>query len=189
VGRRTSAPPEFIVCAQPESRYAARMLARNGYTVRRGRVVNRDASRAIPPSSVRIVLGHGTDDGRELHLACGGARAKSLWLAADMPKPPRKARIYLYSCFCGRRLAVALAKSFVVGHYSQVPVPLAETRRVTLPFLRRVFELIGDRGVVTRPGMMRPLRRLASELVARETPQPGMALLAAVALSLSLYRR
>ena len=179
----------FIVSAEGDSKYAVRMLRGEGWTVLTGKVVPRRARRALLAGSRRIILGHGERE--ELWLACGGRRASERWLWVGMRQPPRDARLYLYSCWCGCRLAPALRTNFVVGHYNEVPIPTRLTRAVVLPFLSKVFQLMTTHTYRTPASLRRPLKPLAAQLVATHyfTAGGGLEWVAAALLSASLYRK
>jgi hypothetical protein len=165
------------------------MLRGQGWTVLTGRPVSRRARQALAAGSRRIVLAHG--ERGALWLACGGRRSAEKWLWVGMLRPPMNARLYLYSCYCGCRLAPALRTSFVVGHYNDVPIPGRETEAVVLPFLREVFQLMDNHTHRTPAALRRPLKLLASQLLSGNyfSASGGLEWMAAVLLSASLYRK
>lgn len=177
----------FIVCAKADQRYGVKLFRQEGWVVRSGVTVSIHAGRALPAGSRSILVGHG--EPAAFWLACGGYARSRKWLWAGMPRPPKDARIYLYSCSCASRLAPSLRSNFVVGHYKDVPTPRQENRAVVLPFLRKVFELM-DTGTHATPAAFRPaLNRLAARLVQEHyTDTDDRALIAAVLLAVSLYR-
>lgn len=179
----------FIVCAKRDSKYAVRMLRDEGLMVLSGRSVSREARRMLVKGSPRIVIGHGEPG--ELWLASGRRLVAEQWLWVGMPQPPREARLYLYSCWCGCRLAPSLQRNFAVGHFGEVPIPGHGTEAVVLPFLQRVFQLM-DRSAHSSPARLRrPLKQLATQLFAGYYFDVSGSLerLAATMLVASLYRK
>jgi hypothetical protein len=184
--RKAKDQTAFIVCAQPESRYAAQELRARGWAVLTGRRVSSRAHKVLGAGSRRIVLGHGSDE--ELWLACGSHASSIRWLWVGMKAPPHRVRLYLYSCHCGRRLAPWLRNCFVFGHYRPVPIPSRETHTVVLPFLEKVFVLIDSGSHASPAAIRRVLKRLAAELLRVHFLSGGLPLMAALVLSESLYR-
>jgi hypothetical protein len=87
-----------------------------------------------------------------------------------MPNPPQGARIYLYACLAGERLARFLRRCEAFGHSDVVPMPLDGAKRVVLRYLDEVDRLM--RGDEPIGNWRKRLGRLVNEAYALEVERP-----------------
>lgn len=147
---------------------SAQALKRWGKTVKHGDDVHDRADRAIPVSSTRIVIGHGDQEGTTVYFRKPRWASQRAWIFVGMNKPPRRARIYLYSCFAGIKLPKFLSDCTAVGHVTTVPMPLDSCRHVVKWFLEQVEELWPDSSL-SAADVIAELRERISKRLDRES--------------------
>jgi hypothetical protein len=122
------------------------VLRRTGRRVRHGVEVNGDARRQLRSGRRYVVVAHGNKRGTVKWFRSDWDTPQR-WLYVGMTHPPSATRIYLYSCFVGKRLPRYLRKRGVeaFGHIDRVPVPNGSAKRVVLSFLDVVDDLVSGR--------------------------------------------
>jgi hypothetical protein len=109
--------------------------------VRSDNEVGAVAAGELNPGGRFVVVAHGRADGTVLwHSSKTGSTVRWLWVG--MSDPPRDARIYLYTCFAGRKLSRFLKKCDVFGHCDVVPMPTGGAQGVILLYLDEVDRLM-----------------------------------------------
>jgi len=121
---------------------AHELLAQAGRAVRHGVEVGGSASDELIPGSRYVVIAHGDEEGSVYWAR--GAGAGERWLWVGMEPAPIGARVYLYCCSAGPRLAEYLRDCECFGHSSAVPMPVDEWADVVIVFLDKVDRLMAE---------------------------------------------
>ena len=118
-----------------------RILKRSRRNVRYDTQVNRSAATAMKAGSRYVVIAHGNPDGTVMWFRSDSPPA-SPWLWSPMANPPKKARIYLYSCHAGKELPRFLKSCECFGHTNVVPTLIGGANDVVLRYLNEVPRLM-----------------------------------------------
>ncbi len=133
----------YLVSGDENIRPSDDNLRRTGRRVRFDDDVDDDAAVELREGKAFVVLAHGQANGTiKWFKSSRGSSARWLWVG--MPRPPRRARLYLYSCHAGRRLPHFLKHCEAFGHVDVVPMPVGEARDAVLGFLTQVDWLVSD---------------------------------------------
>jgi hypothetical protein len=114
-----------------------------GRRVRHDAEVSETAADEMISGRSYVVIAHGSKDGTvKWFRSDTGSAARWLWVG--MRRPPRGARVYLYSCYAGRKLPHFLRYCECFGHTDVVPMPRGGGKDAVLAFLDQVDRVLRD---------------------------------------------
>jgi hypothetical protein len=116
-----------------------------------------------------VVVAHGRADGTVLWFS-SNAGTVIRWLWVGMPRPPKKARVYLYACLAGRKLSRFLKHCDAFGHSDVVPMPTGGAQGVVLRYFDEVDRLMRRDG--TTQHWRATLGRYINDVYVKEIEQP-----------------
>src|SRR5882672_1245768 len=91
-------------------------IRRSGRRVRHGKEVDGDARVVLRTGRRYVVVAHGNPKGTTVSWFREDWSNSQRWLYVGMKRPPEGVRLYLYSCYAGKKLPRFLKKNEVFGH-------------------------------------------------------------------------
>jgi hypothetical protein len=131
----------YLVSGAPDIVPSDVNLRRTGRRIRYDTQVAGNAAAFLRAGRRYVVVAHGNHDGTVTWFR-SDANENSRWLWVGMSPAPRGARVYLYCCNAGPKLARFLKHCECIGHSAPVPAPVNEATAVVLTFLDEVDRLM-----------------------------------------------
>ena len=140
---RVKRPVLYLVSGDDNIKPSHDVLRRTGRRVRYDDAVSDDAALELREGKQFIVVAHGQSDGTVSWFSSSRGSA-SRWVWVGMDRPPRRTRVYFYSCKAGKKLPHYLKDCESFGHVDVVPMPTGAVKSVVLGFLKQVEYLVSS---------------------------------------------